>query len=288
MSFLVQKGLGLGMLAPGNAFNPLGMLAPQRQVGMGTQLSNALSDLVPPPPPPSNPLATAIWGESPRSGLGNAFLEPDTKRKAYFAFRFEDIMRVNNVRKGWCSKHPDGPFNRSFYDRSMWGKSKASQPEALKALMRDAVVHSSAVCALIGTNTWKGRWVKYEIARAVVDGRGLLAVHINGLNHHQRQSPDQNGINPLRLMGIYHSSDDSYYIYEYIGVANLLSGQVDWQWRPYDDFKTAVSLPQYIPAINQGWVMPLAAHTSEYDYVAHYGATNIGTWIDCAAMAVGR
>ena len=82
--------------------------------------------------------------------LGNVFLEPQTKRKAYFAFRFEDVMRVNNVRRGWTRKHPDGPFNRSFYDSSIWEKSEACEPEALKALMRDAVVHTSAICVLVG------------------------------------------------------------------------------------------------------------------------------------------
>ena len=288
MSFLIPKGLG--MLAPESTPNALGMLVPQKQIGMGTLLGNALSDLVPPLPPPTrNPLATALWGANPRSALGNVFLEPETKRKAYFAFRFEDIMRVNNVRNGWRGIHPDGLFDRSFYDSSIWEKSEASDPEALKKLMREAVENTSAVCVLVGTNTWQGRWVKYEIARAVIDGRGLLAVHINGLNHHQRRAPDPNGYNPLRLMGIYHSLDGRYYIYEYKEVmVNPLSGQLNWQWMPYEDFKGTVNLPRYIPAIDQGWVMPLAAHTSEHDYDANDGATNIGAWIDSAATAVGR
>jgi hypothetical protein len=89
---------GLDVPAPGNTSTRLGMLDPH---GIGTLLGNGLSDFVPPAPPARNSLATSIWGESPRSALGNVFLEPETKRKAYFAFRFEDIMRVNNVRKGW-------------------------------------------------------------------------------------------------------------------------------------------------------------------------------------------
>ena len=60
--------------------------------------------------------------------------------------------------------------------------------------------------------------MKYEIARAIVDERGLLAVHINGLKHHQRQAPDLRGYNPLHLMGIYHSPEGRYYIYEYKNV----------------------------------------------------------------------
>ena len=35
------------------------------------------------------------------------------------------------------------------------------------------------------------------MARAVIDKRGLLGVHINGLNHHGRLHADALGINPL-------------------------------------------------------------------------------------------
>src|SRR5258708_23187661 len=105
------------------------------------------------------------------------------KRKAYFAFHFDDIMRVNNVRNAWKITHPDGALNRSFYDSSLWENKRLEGDDALKKLIRDGVGYTSAVCVLVGTETWSRRWVKYEIARSVVDDRGLLAVHINGLNH---------------------------------------------------------------------------------------------------------
>jgi hypothetical protein len=38
------------------------------------------------------------------------------KRKVYFSFHFDDIMRVNNVRQAWKIDHPDAPEIRSFYD----------------------------------------------------------------------------------------------------------------------------------------------------------------------------
>jgi hypothetical protein len=292
MRFLTPKGLG--GLVPGTTLTSVGPLESSRQSGLGSLLGGALHDVPPPPPPPPhNALATALWSKNPLSSLGNVFLQPETKRKAYFAFRFEDIMRVNNVRKAWCIDHPDSPTMRSFRDRSIWGKSKAQEPESLKALMRDAVIHSSAICVLVGTNTWKGRWVKYEIARAVADGRGLLAVHINGLNHHQRRTPDTRGNNPLKYMGVYHSPDGRYYIYELKSEMDPTTRQLGWkwrpyEWRPYEDFKGAVDRPQYIPSITQGYVAPLASYTSEYDYVTQNGHANIGAWIDRAAVAVGR
>ena len=198
-------------------------------------------------------------------------------------------MRVNNVRNGWRGIHPDGLFDRSFYDSSIWEKSEASDPEALKNLMREAVENTSAVCVQRGKYLARPLG-KIRDCQSGHHGRGLLAVHINGLNHHQRRAPDPNGYNPLRLMGIYHSHDGRYYLCEYQKVmVSPLLGQFDWQWRLYEDFKGTVSLPKYFPAINQGGsVIPLAAHTFEHDYAAHDGATNIGAWIDRAATAVGR
>jgi hypothetical protein len=68
---------------------------------------------------------------------------------------------------------------RGFYDGSLWESRKAEGDEAIKTLIREGVQYTSAVCVLVGTETWTRRWVKYEIARSVMDERGLLVVHIN-------------------------------------------------------------------------------------------------------------
>jgi hypothetical protein len=214
---------------------------------------------------------------------------PSVKRKAYFAFHFDDIMRVNNVRNAWKITHPDSVFNRSFYDSSLWESKKLEGDEAVKRLIREGVGYTSAVCVLVGTETWSRRWVKYEIARSVIDGRGLLTVHVNGLNHHQRRLPDALGQNPLHLLGIYRSSTGQFYLYEkkYV-LLNTLTKQGEWGWRIYDDYTQPVFLPKYLRSPDAGYVMPLATGTGEYNYVTHDGHKNIGSWIDAAAEAVGR
>jgi hypothetical protein len=211
------------------------------------------------------------------------------KRKAYFAFHFDDIMRVNNVRNAWKITHADSIFMRSFYDSSLWESKQLEGDEALKRLIREGVEYTSAVCVLIGSETWQRRWVKYEIARAVIDGRGLLAVHINGLNHHQRKVPDALGFNPLHILGVYKSSSGKFYLYEKRPVVlNPFVSQAEWQWHEYEDYTLEVSLPQYLSEPAVGWVMPLSNGTEEYNYVTHDGHRNIGAWIDRAAQRVGR
>jgi hypothetical protein len=170
----------------------------------------------------------------------------------------------------------------------MWEKRDIKNEETLKKLMREAVRHSSAVCVLTGTNTWKSRWVKYEIARAVIDERGLLAVQLNGINHHIRKTPDRIGLNPLHMMGVYHDHNGRFYLYEkHVVVTRAANAEVGFEWRPYEDFTDPVPLPKYIPIIPVAHVMPLSINTREYDAAGHDSFTN-GGGIDAAAMVAGR
>jgi hypothetical protein len=109
-------------------------------------------------------LFSGMFGAPPRaSSLLGLYA---TKRKAFFSFHYDDIMRVNVVRNAWKITHPDSDQARGFYDGSLWESRKLNGDESVKTLIREGVEHTSAVCVLIGSETWRRRWVKYEIARA--------------------------------------------------------------------------------------------------------------------------
>jgi hypothetical protein len=231
-------------------------------------------------------LAPPVGG--PRTLLG-ASIALSKKRKAYFSFHYDDIMRVNDVRNAWKIDHPDAPFARSFFDSSLWESRKLEGDDAVKRLIRENVEYTSAICVLIGTETWSRRWVKYEIARAVIDGRGLLAVHLNGLKHHRRGMPDPLGFNPLHLLGIYKTPAGIFYLYERRQViVNYFTNQTEWQWFAYQDYTLPVRLPRYIAAPSIGFVTPLSSGSWEYDFVAGIGHRNIGVWLDVAAQVCGH
>jgi hypothetical protein len=240
---------------------------------------------------PSSPFGS--YAPPPQSWLGISTAPatlpgPSVKRKAYFAFHFHDLMRVNNVRQAWKIDHPSSPLMRSFVDSSLWESRQLEGPEAVKRLIREGVEYTSAVCVLVGTHTWSRQWVKYEIARSVIDQRGLLAVHINSLNHHHRRQPDQQGFNPLHLIGVYKDAAGKFYLYEKRQVLNPMTGQTEWQWYRYQDYTMPVALPRYLAEPPVGYIMPLSSATDEYDYVAQTGHKNIGVWIDRAAQRAGR
>jgi hypothetical protein len=112
-------------------------------------------------------------------------------------------MRVNVIRNAWRVVNPDSLLGgRTFYDSSLWESRQREDPEALKRLIREGVGYTSAVCALVGAETATRRWVRYEIARAVIDKRGLLAVHLNSIRHHKFLTPHVRGPNPLASMAV--------------------------------------------------------------------------------------
>jgi len=205
------------------------------------------------------------------------------KRRAFFSFHYDDIMRVNNVRNAWKIDHPDTPAMRSFYDSSLWESRKLEGPDALKRLIREGVQNTSAICVLIGSETWSREWVRYEIARAIIDNRGLLGVHINGLKHHATGCPHPNGQNPFDHIGLCRQDNaypgtSQYFLYEHNG-----SG-----WYPYTHYTQAVSLPAYLTPPSPGYIRQLSSSVPTYEFALQEGHRNIGAWIDAAAQRVGR
>ena len=158
---------------------------------------------------------------------------PAIRRKAYFSFHYADIMRVNNARMtGALRKNPAAAAMRTFYDGSLWESRKLQGHEALKQLIRDGVKRTSVVCVLIGTHTWGRRWVRYEIARAIIDKRGLLGVDLNNIKHHQVLRPTQLGPNPFDYMGVRKAVPTSIYERPTYHLYVLTTGG----WFPYPDF----------------------------------------------------
>jgi MTH538 TIR-like domain (DUF1863) len=269
-----STGGGLSGVAGSDLCPPLGSsLAPPYSFGSGLS-GVAASDLFPP------------------FGSSLAPFKAAVRRKAFFSFHYDDIMRVNVVRNAWKIDHPDNALMRSFQDSSLWESRKLEGDDAVKRLIREGVEYTSAVCVLIGTETWLRRWVKYEIARAVIDGRGLLAVHLNSIRHHHTQTPHTRGYNPLDFMAVGKVqpgvlSTPKYYLFEKLAVPNGIGGY-KWEWHRYSDYTSSVSLPPWVADPVAGYVTPLSQNATVYDYIADDGHRNIGSWIDNAAQGAGR
>lgn len=228
----------------------------------------------------------SLGGYSPVSSLYHQ--RKTIKRRVFFSFNFDDIMRVNNVRNAWRAHNRHAPDISSFTDSSLWESRKLEAPESVKSLIRNGIRGASVVCVLIGSTTWERRWVRHEIARSVIDGKGLLAVHLNSIRHHQSKTSHLHGPNPLDFIAVGKDYHGQFHLYEKRSEWQSAQGQYAWVWRKYADYQNAVDLPWYLSEPNYGYVTPLSRGVSTYCYMNNRGYAQIGRWIDTAALAVGR
>jgi hypothetical protein len=199
------------------------------------------------------------------------------KRRVFFSFHYQnDIWRVNQVRNSWRYNHLNTRESEGFFDGSIWESSKRTGPESLKNLIREGIKNTSVTCVLVGTQTFERRWVRYEIARSVIKGNGLLAVKINLMGDSNGYT-SQAGPNPLDYMGVYLSQGS-------VRLAELKNGK----WIKYADYTQSVTLPA-------GWVKPhdtnvikLSKYAGNYCYRNDNGVTNFPGWVRQAAANVGR
>jgi hypothetical protein len=198
-------------------------------------------------------------------------------RRTFFSFHYvPDVWRAWNVRNSWVVK-PEDQVSSGFFDSSVFEASKKESDESLKAFLREGIKNSSVTCVLTGTDTWSRRWVRYEIARSVVKGNGLLTVYIHGVKNKDGVVAVK-GADPLAQMGVYRTEKGIY-----------LAERKGGKWIKYDDY--TLPIPEsdlWFTAPSNTNVVQLSKHCMGYDFTAQNGRQNIGGWIETAAGLAGR
>lgn len=198
-------------------------------------------------------------------------------RNTFFSFHYDpDVWRAWNVRNCWVVREADEE-SRGFFDRSVFEASKKESDAALKTFLRRGLDNTSVTCVLAGSDTWSRRWVRYEIARSVIKGNGLLTVHIHGVQNNKNEISIK-GADPLAQMGLYQT-DNGIFLAEWKG----------GKWVAYADYTKAIPKSDLWfdpPTTNS--VVQLSRHCMAYDFSGQNGRNNIGGWIETAARMAGR
>jgi len=198
-------------------------------------------------------------------------------RRTFFSFHYvPDVWRAWNVRNSWVVK-PEDQVSSGFFDSSVFEASKKESDDSLKAFLREGVKNTSVTCVLTGTDTWSRRWVRYEIARSLIKGNGLLTVYIHGVKNKDGVIAVK-GADPLAQMGVYRA-EKGIYLAEWNG----------GKWIKYDDYTLAIPESDlWFTAPNDNNVVQLSNHCMSYDFTAQNGRQNIGGWIETSAGLAGR
>jgi hypothetical protein len=115
-------------------------------------------------------------------------------RKVFFSFHFDrDAWRVAQVRN---SNVVSGYEQNPFYDKAGWEAIKKGGDAAIRRWIDDQLKGTSVTVVLIGEETSRRRWVKYEIEQTVASAKGLLGIDISKIKNSDGKT-DETGANPL-------------------------------------------------------------------------------------------
>ena len=98
-------------------------------------------------------------------------------RKVFYSFHYEkDVFCVQQVRNiGKLEGNPPATPNT-------WEEIKRKGDKEIRKWIDENLAGKSCLVVLIGEDTAKRKWVKYEIQKAWNEGKGVLGIYIHNLN----------------------------------------------------------------------------------------------------------
>ncbi len=190
-------------------------------------------------------------------------------RRVFFSFHYQDVItfRANVVRNHHVTKEVG---EAGFFDASIWEDAKLHGDGAIKRLINSNLEQTSVTCVLIGTETWKRRWVRYEILKSYERGNVLLGIHINGVEDKNNQTFSK-GRNPFAYLGFYIDANGKRTSYqEHDGT----------KWSNYKDL-----IPESTTFDRKFWDKGylLSGWVPCFDWIKDEGYDNFASWIEKAA-----
>lgn len=130
-------------------------------------------------------------------------------RRVFFSFHYSrDAWRASQVRNSWIGK--PNRESAGYLDAVQWENLKKKGDEAIKRWINEQFKRTSVTVVLIGAETSKRPWVKYEIKRSFARGNGLLGIYIHRLKNEEKQT-DTKGEATFGSIGKDANGDDVYF-----------------------------------------------------------------------------
>lgn len=112
-------------------------------------------------------------------------------RKVFYSFHYlHDSWRVSQVRNIGAVED-----NKPAKDND-WETVTKGGDKAIEKWIDEQMTGRSCVVVLIGAATANRKWINHEIKKAWSDGKGLVGVHIHGLQNSEKKTSSK-GANPF-------------------------------------------------------------------------------------------
>jgi hypothetical protein len=114
-------------------------------------------------------------------------------RSVFFSFHHKrDIIRVTRIKNCGITK---GEVVKDFLDPAGWEEVKRKGQKQVKTWIDNNMNGTSVLIVCIGNQTYKRRWVRYEIRKAHKEGKGILGIRIHNMKDFKEK--DDEGVNPI-------------------------------------------------------------------------------------------
>lgn len=99
-----------------------------------------------------------------------------TKRQIFYSFHYDnDVFRVQQIRNiGALEENEPVSANN-------WEEVKKGGDKAIEKWINDNMQNRTCIVVLVGEQTSKRPWVRYEIKKAWSEGKGVLGIYIHNL-----------------------------------------------------------------------------------------------------------
>ncbi len=129
-------------------------------------------------------------------------------RRVYFGFKYkDDVSRAMVVRNSWVAQ---GRVAAGFIDAADFEKIKKQGDRAIQNWIDTQLDGTSVTVILVGANTCTSRWVKYEIAKSIEDGKGLLGIDVSKIRDLNKKTSVRCGKIPKGYKFYYWNNNKGY------------------------------------------------------------------------------
>lgn len=129
-------------------------------------------------------------------------------RRVFFSFKYEDVSRAMVVRNSWVTQGTQQAAG--FVDAADFEKIKRQGDAAIKRWIDDQLKGTSVTVVLVGQDTCKSRWVKYEIEKSIEIGNGLLGIDISKIKDFSGNTSERCGQLPTGYPFYLWNNNDGY------------------------------------------------------------------------------
>lgn len=101
-------------------------------------------------------------------------------KKVFFSFKYDDVQRAMVVRN---SNVISDKAKLGFIDKADFEKVERQGDRAIQNWIDEQLKGTTVTIVLVGANTNRSRWVRYEIEQSILRGNGIITVDIGGIKN---------------------------------------------------------------------------------------------------------